>query len=89
MGTFIVPPHQENDSHIIYILSVLFILINERHINIQNENVIVSQLYSSQNKETLAALLTLFGKETLFQWGKFPILTNSQTAECLVNSLFH
>lgn len=71
MGTFIVPPHQENDSHIIYILSVLFILINKRHINIQNENVIVSQLYSSQNKETLAALLTLFGKKSTISIGKF------------------
>lgn len=71
MGTFIVPPHQENDSHIIYILSVLFILINKRHINIQNENVIVSQSYSSQNKETLAALLTLFGKKFTISIGKF------------------
>lgn len=71
MGTFIVPPHQENDSHIIYILSVLFILINKRHINIQNENVIVSQSYSSQNKETLAALLTLFGKKSTISIGKF------------------
>lgn len=71
MGTFIVPPHQENDSHIIYILSVLFILINKRHINIQKENVIVSQSYSSQNKETLAALLTLFGKKSTISIGKF------------------
>lgn len=71
MGTFIVPPHQENDSHIIYILSVLFILINKRNINIQNENVIVSQSYSSQNKETLAALLTLFGKKSTISIGKF------------------
>lgn len=71
MGTFIVPPHQENDSHIIYILSVLSILINKRHINIQKENVIVSQSYSSQNKETLAALLTLFGKKSTISIGKF------------------
>lgn len=72
MGTFIVPPHQENDSHIIYILSILFILINKRHINIQKENVIVSQSYSSQNKETLAALLTLFGKKIhYFNWEIF------------------